>query len=437
MQSQHGVVYHVYALGACGAPARNDRRSQPVPRLDRLLGEIPRIRALGTTTLLLGPVFQAQSHGYDTIDYLQVDRRLGTDATLVNLALALADHGIDLMLDAVLNHVGRDFFAFADLRAKGARSAFTDWFHVDFTRDNRLHDGFRYSGWGNSTALVNLNLDNPEVRAYLLGVVDEWFSRYPIAGLRLDAANVMSPGFLAELAEHVHDRWPGAWLVGEIVDGDYRAIAGPGMLDSATNYWAYHSLWTGHREHDYLRVADCLTRQFGSDGQYGGLPLLNFADNHDVDRVATAVGNAASLYPLYGILATMPGVPAIYYGSEWGIPGRLVRGRDRDLRPALADIVPAEPDLAPAISAMLAVRADLPALRAGDCTVLHAAAEQLAFRRSLLGESVTVAVNNSSSWAEIPVDLWGPAFDHLDRAEVDCQQGRVWVPPHWLRILTR
>lgn len=437
MWADAAVIYHLYALGACGAPQRNSGRNAPGQRLLRLVAELDRLAELGVDTLLVGPVFESMSHGYDTIDYLTLDRRLGDNATLEVLAKEVAAHGMRLVLDAVLNHVGRQFWAFEDVLANGPNSRFRDWFHIDFSRGNARGDGFSYKGWHGSTALVNLDLDNPEVRAYLLAVVTEWVDRFGVSGLRLDAANVMSRGFLHELAEHTKAIDPEFWMFGEIVEGDYRELLGPGMLDSVTNYWAYHSLWTSHRQRNYFEIADCLNRQFGLDGVYAGLSLVNFADNHDVDRVASKVQEPAQLYPLYGILLTMPGVPALYYGSEWGARGQLAGGRDRTLRPALDKLNREEPDLAGAIARMIRVRRLLPALDRGGYRQVHVSHGQLVFCRTLAAQSVTVAVNGDSGWARVPVGFPGRVYDQLAGESVDASDGHCWVPPYWLRILTQ
>lgn len=429
------VVYHVYALGACGAPRRNPLVGPPVARLGRIIAELDRIADLGATALLVGPLFEAASHGYDTLEYRVVDRRLGDAGTLELLSAELASRGMRLLVDAVLNHVGRGFWAFQDVLAKGAGSDYADWFHIDFAHGNRLGDGLSYQGWSGSTALVNLNLDAAAVRAHLLEVAAGWVSRFGISGLRLDAANVMSPDFLAALAARLRQVRPDIWLVAEIVMGDYASLARPGMLDSATNYEAYHALWTSHRNHDYHALAAALDREFGPRGVYRDLALLNFADNHDVDRIASSVADPAQLYPLYGLLFTLPGVPAVYYGSEWGIPGERTARSDRHLRPALDAIRPVQADLPAAIARFAALRRACQPLRTGDLRVTHVAAEQLVFTRSAPGRAVVVAVNNSASWAWVPVPLRGRAWDHLEGAATECVDGWAAIPPHWLVVL--
>lgn len=430
------VVYHVFPLGACGAPAANDATSTPVPRIRQVTERLDQIAALGANTLLLGPVWECEAHGYDTVDLSSVDRRLGTAADLVELAAAVHRRGMRLILDAVFNHVGRGFWAFQDVLGHGPDSAYCDWFHLDFAGRSPVGDAFSYEGWAGNYELVKLNVDNPAVREYLFAALDRWMADLGLDGLRVDAADDLSRDFLAELAEHCRELWPEAWLVGEMVKGDYREIAGPGMLDGATNYELYKSLWSAFVDVNQYEVAFALDRQFGAEGIYRGLPLLNFADNHDVDRVAGSLTEARHLYPLYGLLFTVPGIPSIYYGSEVGEAARRTHDDDSMLRPRFDAIVATQPDLALAIERFATVRAGLPALRRGDYRQIHVSSEQLAFARGLHGRSVLVAVNAAAHEAVLPVAERGEYWDHLN-AEAVHVDGAVPVPSGWLRVLTR
>src|SRR5207237_9856781 len=103
------VVYHLYPLGCFGAPTRNDFNAAPVPRLAELHDWLDYLQDLGVNTLLLGPLFESSTHGYDTAVLLHLDRRLGTDETLSAVAGALSGRGMRLLLDGVFHHVGRAF----------------------------------------------------------------------------------------------------------------------------------------------------------------------------------------------------------------------------------------------------------------------------------------------------------------------------------------
>ena len=119
----------------------------PVERLDKLLGWLDHIRDLGCNALYLGPLFESSAHGYDTADYFHVDRRLGTDETLKRLVTACHEKGIRVVLDGVFNHVGRDFWAFRDVQARGADSPYRDWFAgIDFGVTSPYGDHFSLRG---------------------------------------------------------------------------------------------------------------------------------------------------------------------------------------------------------------------------------------------------------------------------------------------------
>lgn len=439
------VFYHLYPLGACGAPARNDNVSPPEPRLLALLPWIAHARELGATALYLGPVFESMSHGYDTTDYFRVDRRLGTDETLEEVVSQAHRQGLRVILDAVLGHVGRDFFAFRELRERGADSGYREWIRgVDFSRRSPLGDPFSYEHWKDAAELPRLNLASPAVREHVLGAADHWISRFHIDGLRLDAADWLELDFLRELRARCSRLQPDFWLLGEVVHGDYRRQVNPEALHSVTNYEAYKSLWSSHAARNFFEIGYSLERQFGSSGLYRGLPLYNFADNHDVNRVASMLRNRAHLFSLYCLLFTMPGVPSVYAGSEWGIEGTRTPTDDRALRPSLelgAMQRGAGQDLVDAIRLLAGIRHRSEALRHGDYLQLKVASEQLAFIRRTSQEAVVVAVNAAT---ETEMDLTipdcgdGVLVDLLNppgRFDVKRGQVRIDVPGTWARVL--
>ena len=374
--SSDAIFYHIYPLGLTGAPERNDFSQPPVARLEQLYDWMPHLKAMGVNALYLGPLFESTAHGYDTADYYHVDRRLGSDETLAKLSEALHTSGMRLVLDAVFNHVGRDFWAFRDVQSRGLDSPYRDWFHnLRFDGRSPYGDPFTYEPWAGHYDLVKLNLGNPAVREHLFNAVASWMDNFAIDGLRLDAADVIDPDFLKALAAFCKRRRPDFWLMGEIVQGDYRRLVNPQMLDSATNYECYKGLYSSLEAANYFEIAYALNRQFGEGGLYRNIPLYNFADNHDVNRVASNLKKAAHLYPLYCLLFTMPGVPSIYYGSEWGLEGRRTPHSDRMLRPQLdlPEMAPRapQPRLAGDIARLAALRGSLPALRYGEYRQLY------------------------------------------------------------------
>ena len=440
------IFYHIYPLGFCGAPARNDFASAPVERLDKVAQWLPHIRDLGANALYLGPLFESTAHGYDTADYYHVDRRLGTDQTLRNLSANLHGNGFRLILDGVFNHVGRDFWAFRDVQQYQSASRYCDWFqNLNFGNRSAYGDPFSYEGWAGNYDLVKLNLRNPEVKQHLFGAIHAWIEQFDIDGLRLDAADSLDLGFLNELHDFTRSLKPDFWLMGEIVAGDYRIWANPQRLDSVTNYECYKGLYSSLVDKNYFEIAYAFNRQFGPDGLYRGLPLYAFADNHDVNRVASNLTNPALLYPLYCQLFTMPGVPSIYYGSEWGIKGQRTRNSDSMLRPCL-DLESARssapsPDLERTIARLAAVRLHSTALRFGDYRQVMVSSEQMAYLRESDDERVLVVLNAASSPVVLDLALPFPvtrAVDLLNPGESFSGSGdslRLTIPPCWARIL--
>ncbi len=402
------VFYHLYPLGCLGAPARNEGGA-PVPRLAALHGWLDHLQALGVNALYLGPVFESSTHGYDTIDYYHVDRRLGDDRSLADFAAALHARGMRLVLDGVFNHTGRDFWAFKEVRQQGLRAPHAGWYLLDGKRRSPLGDPFGYQTWNGYPELVKLNLSHPDVRAHLFAAVGSWIEQFGIDGLRLDAADALDADFRRALAAHCRALKPDFWLLGEVVHGDYRDWAFPAGLDSTTNYELYKGLWSAHNDRNYFELAHSLDRQFGPQGRYRGLPLYNFADNHDVDRVASKLRDPAWLRTLYTLLFTLPGVPSIYYGSEFGLGGRKSRDSDAGLRPAatlegLRSRSP-QPWLPETIARLAALRHAQPALRHGDYRTLHVAPQQFAFQRGGGVQWLVVALNASSQPAQIRVPV--------------------------------
>lgn len=443
--ARDAVFYHIYPLGLCGAPLRNDFTSPPEPRLEQLHAWIGHLHDLGVTAAYIGPLFESTAHGYDTVDLYHVDRRLGTDGTLKRLVADLHAHGIRVILDGVFNHVGRDFWAFRDVREKGEASPYGSWFQdLRFGGRSPCGDPFTYQGWNGHHGLVKLDLGNPAVKEHLFGAVQAWIEGFDIDGLRLDAADVIDQAFLAELATFCRARRRDFWLVGEVVHGDYRRWANPGPLDSVTNYECYKGLWSSLADRNYFEIAYALNRQFGEGGVYRDLPLYNFADNHDVDRAASSLRARGHLFPLYCLLFTMPGVPSIYYGSEWGLEGRRTRTDDRPLRPALDPAGGpgrgAAPELAGTIARLARIRHASPALRRGAYRQLSVAHEQLAFAREAAGESVMVVLNAADHPARFALEAppVGRLVDLLNGETFPVDGGHVSgeVAAHWARILT-
>lgn len=444
--AQEATFYHIYPLGFCGAPQHNDLSSPAIARLDLIRAWLPHLKYLGINALYLGPVFESSAHGYDTADYYHVDRRLGSDETLAALVDTLHQNGIRVILDGVFNHVGRDFWAFRDVQKNGSNSSFCDWFaNLQFTGTSPYGDPFTYEGWNGNYDLVKLNLRHPAVMDHLLGAVENWVNRFHIDGLRLDVADCLDMDFIEALHSASRELSPDFWLMGEVVHGDYRNWVSPTRLDSVTNYECYKGLYSSFVDKNFFEIAYSLNRQFGPQGLYRSLPLYAFADNHDVNRVVSQLTRPEHLYPLYCLLFTMPGVPSIYYGSEFGLNGKRTATDDSALRPcldlaALQQSCP-QPHLPAALARLATLRQNLPALQMGEYQQVWVNHQQLIFARTLAGQTVYVAINAADQPVEVQFDLLKPAEslqDKLNDHEVFSTANnhcRLTLPACWARVL--
>lgn len=393
------VFYHIYPLGLTGAPKQNSY-GEPVHRLNTLLPWIGHIKEIGCNAIYIGPLFESVGHGYETTDYKKLDTRLGTNEDLTNFVAECHKQGIRVILDGVFNHTGRDFFAFQDIKQNRENSQYKDWYcDVNFWGNNSYNDGFSYANWGGYDLLVKLNQKNPAVKDYICDVVRFWVSEFDIDGIRLDAADVMDFEYMKALRNVANEVKQDFWLMGEVIHGDYSRWANDGTLHSVTNYMLHKALYSAHNDHNYFEVAH--TIKYVNDMVGNNLKLYTFVDNHDVERIYTKLNNKAHFEPVHVMLYTLPGIPALYYGSEFGIEGRKERNSDDSLRPALnyddyKDAVRTNP-CTQLIATLGKLRQNIKALCYGDYKQLELQTTHFAYARILDGKNVITTVNNGDN----------------------------------------
>ena len=432
MWFDNAVIYQIYPLGLCGAPRQND--GVQAHRILRVKEWAAHIRELGATCVLFNPVFESDAHGYDTRDYNRLDCRLGTKEDFQQVCAALHEAGLKVMLDGVLNHVGRGFWAFRDVQEKKWDSPYKDWFHISFDGDTGYHDGFWYEAWEGCYELVKLNLKNPAVREHLFDAIRGWVRDYDIDGLRLDVAYCLDLGFLAALREMANTVKPEFVLMGETLHGDYNRWMNDRACHAVTNYECYKGLYSSFNTGNMHEIAYSLNRQFGSEPWclYTGKHPMSFLDNHDVTRIASILTDKNCLKPAYGLLFGMPGVPAVYYGSEWGVEGEKKSGDDA-LRPAIE--TPEHNELTDWITALAGARTASPALCSGSYRNILVQPKQLIFERRCGDDRVLVAINADSqpyhahfdAQAGMAVDIiTGDAHDFGGGSELEPYSCHFW-----------
>lgn len=391
MWFDESVIYQIYPLGLCGAPAVNDNNLQH--RILKIADLVPHIKKLNVSAVYFCPLFESSSHGYDTVDFLKIDSRLGTNEDFKMICDMFHKEGIKILLDGVFNHVGRDFFAFKDLRDNKWNSKYKDWFIVNFDSNSNYNDGFWYEGWEGHYELVKLNLDNYEVKEYLLSCVGKWIEEFDIDGLRLDVAYMLNRQFMKELKSYCVSKKGDFFLAGEMIHGNYNDIVNNEMLHSATNYECFKGIHSSFNSMNMFEIGHSLRNRFGSENwcMYRGLRLINFVDNHDVTRIASNLNDERHIIPAYGILFSMPGIPCIYYGSEWGIKGEKIQGTDAPLRPEINRTE--ENEITEFISKASQLHRQSKAFCYGNIEILHLTNKQIVYQREFENERIVVLIN--------------------------------------------
>lgn len=433
MWAYEGIFYQIYPIGFCGAPTANDGKT--VSRILKLKDWSSYLESLGISSILLNPIFESDNHGYDTRDYKKIDCRLGTNEDFAEVCKDLHAHNVKIVLDGVFNHVGRGFWAFKDVQEKKWDSPYKDWFCINFDGNSCYNDGFWYEGWEGHFELVKLNLANSAVVDYLLECVKGWIDEFDIDGLRLDVAYCLDRNFMKRLRSFCQELKPDFALIGEVLFGDYNQIVNDEMLHSCTNYECYKGIYSSFNSMNMFEIAHSLNRQYGPEQWciYRGKHLMSFVDNHDVTRIASILTNKNHLPLTYGLLLGMPGVPCIYYGSEWGEEGVKAPNNDYALRPCFEEPKPNE--LTEEIKKMIHVRTGSNALCHGSYRNVVLTNHQLIFERRTDDERMLVAINASDApFTAHNGELGGTMTDLLTGNEIQIS-GQLEMPPYSVQYL--
>ena len=432
MWAYNETFYQIYPIGFCGAPVHNDgvteHRILKIGEWAEYLGD------LGIGSIILNPIFESDNHGYDTRDFRKIDCRLGTNEDFKEVCEKLHDNNVKIMLDGVFNHVGRGFWAFKDVQEKKWDSPYKDWFHISFDGNSAYNDGFWYEGWEGHFELVKLNLQNPAVVDYLLDCVKMWIEEFGIDGLRLDVAYCLDHNFMRRLRSFCEELKPGFALIGEVLFGDYNLIVNDEMLHSCTNYECYKGIFSSFNCMNMFEIAHSLNRQFGPEQWciYRGKHLMTFVDNHDVTRIASILTNKNHLPLAYGLLFGMPGIPCIYYGSEWGQTGKKEQESDDSLRPEFTKPMPN--GLTKYIKKLISIRNQSSALQKGEFKELVLTNKQFVFERNDQQERIIVALNLDDQ--EFTISLNENLISLIDQQEIE-NQGQIVLKPktiHYFKV---
>ena len=384
----HTIWWHVYPLGFCGAPIRGEHTA--APRLRRLLNWLDYAVELGASGLLLGPIFASEAHGYDTLDFFRIDPRLGTDEDFDELVAGCRERGLHILLDGVFSHVGSGHPELRRALAEGPDGEAAGLFDIDWDAPGGPAPRV-FEGHG---ALARLNHDSPRTVDLVADVMTHWLDR-GASGWRLDAAYSVDASFWARTLPRVRERHPDAWVLGEVIHGDYPAFVASSTADSVTQYELWKAIWSSLKDRNFFELDWTLTRH---NALLDAFVPNTFVGNHDVTRIASTVGPDLAVVAL-AILMTVGGIPSIYAGDEQGFTGvkeQMVAGDDA-VRPPFpetpAELLPFGEPMLRAHKELIGIRRRHPWLVRARTERLHVSNEQLTYRVSAGDDALEVRLD--------------------------------------------
>ncbi len=391
--SENAIFWHVYPLGFVGAEAT--ATPDLAHRLPQLINWYDHLLSLGANGLLLAPIFASESHGYDTVDHYRIDPRLGDEQDFAELVNQAKARGIRVVLDGVFNHLGHTHPIVERALAGGPNSSDGQWI--------RWSGEYPYGFEGN-TNLIELNLANPAVADYVADVMIHWLDR-GIDGWRLDAAYAAGPDAWRPIVDKVKSAHPDAWLLGEVLHGDYADFVARSGVDSLTQYELWKATWSSINDGNFFELAWALERHQEFCEHF--IPNT-FVSNHDVTRIASQLTNPKTLPMAISLLLLLPGIPSIYAGDERGFTGVKTAGHygDDAVRPPFPQtpdgLLPFGMDIFELYQRLVSIRRQHPWLTRAKVTVGVLKNETMTIELSSGDQKLTLALNNTDEAVTLP-----------------------------------
>jgi glycosidase len=379
------LLWHTYPLGVLGADQTGADRGCPAS-LRQLVDWLPHVAGLGADGLLLAPVFASLSHGYDTVDHLRVDERLGGTADLDTLIAAARGRGISVFLDGAFAYASRSFRRLTDPAERE-----DPWFLLD--RNGELVP------W-RVDALVTPDADAPGYRAYVAEVLTYWLDR-GIAGWRLDSAWSLPADFWQDVLSRVRERHPQAWFLGQYFHTHLPRVVGGTTVSSATEYTFTRKIRAWLSAGDPAEMAETTAAALDAHARNcAAMTPHTFLGNHDIARLADTI--PTDLLPAaFAVLLTVPGIPAIYYGDEFAVTsGWHPGGDDALLRPPLSPVP--DGDLLATVRQLGTFRAARPWLTTAHLGHIATVEGAVTYQVTGAGEHIRVGINPTTNSVTLP-----------------------------------
>jgi glycosidase len=432
----HAMWWHVYPLGFVGAePVALPVDAEPVHRLPHLTAWLDYVVELGLSGLMLGPVFASETHGYDTVDHLRIDARLGDEGDLDALVAAAHERGLRVVLDGVFNHVGRGFGAFQQVLTEGPAAPTAAWFRLTWPAGATPGTEPGYEDFEGHHALVALNHEAPEVVDHVVTVMNHWLD-HGVDGWRLDAAYAVPTAFWAQVLPRVRAEHPEAYIFGEVLHGDYVAAVQEAGFDAVTQYELWKAIWSSINDANFFELAWSLTRH---NEFLEAFAPLTFVGNHDVTRIASRLDDPRHLAHALVLLLTLGGTPAVYAGDEQGMRGVKEEryGGDDAIRPqfppAPTGLAPGGWDVYHLHQELIALRRRNPWLHRARTEVVTCTNTELVYRVSAGDRGLVVVLNLGDG--SVSADVGDSATVEAGHAHARVDGRRVDVAGHGWAVL--
>lgn len=405
---QEAVVYQIFPERFCnGDSSINPQYITPWGEEDNLtyysryggdirgiINKLDYIKDLGVDIIYLTPIFQSKTaHKYDTSDYFNIDPQFGTVETMKELVDKTHEKGMKIILDAVFNHSGEDFFAFKDVLKNQQNSKYKDWYFIDSYPVSRENENY-YTFGHRHFNMPKLNTCNTEVKEYLLKVGEYWVKEIGIDGWRLDVCDEIGHDFWRAFRKRIKSANKNAVIIGEIMHEANSFLKGD-QLDSIMNYpfknavtdffakktinsSEFSDILAGNR----MLYMDSVTKQ-----------MWNLIDSHDTKRFLTECNDDLESMKLAAAFQfTYLGVPYIYYGDEVGING----GDDPfNRRCMIWEKEKQNLQLLEYFKKLIRIRKENKALIYGDYKELYCKDNIITFERRYGDENILIIINNN------------------------------------------
>jgi len=354
-------------------------------------------------------------HGYWPIYATKLDERFGTPDELRTLLDTAHAHEINIILDYVANHMHINSPTLQE-----HPDWHTDSILPDGRRNFELWDDARLTTWFDKH-IPTLDLEREEVCEQMTDSALYWLANYDLDGYRHDACKHIPEGYWRMLGQKIAARWPGRpiWMIGETY-GSPELIGSyvkSGMLNAQFDFNVY---FTAREALCGIKGMDqVMQNEMTSLSTYGAHHTMgNISGNHDQIRFASIAGGAIDIYSqgkeegwtrevgigdtavaykralLMEVLnMTLPGVPCIYQGDEYGEVG----GNDPDNRHMMRfdNLNEDEQKMRNEVAKLIQLRRHSMPLLYGDFIPLIDRPEEIIFQRIYLGQKVTVMINRN------------------------------------------